>query len=122
MPYQAALRKEFPQLANSWFAVSVAPEHRHELTRFWHRFGGQDEHPLIRKHHEKLGYDDDAMLVDRYLYDQFLADHAGLDVNLRDKTALGGFIDLDGDEADETFIRRKWLVVVTCHNYPARGL
>ena len=55
------------------------------------------------------------MPVDRFLYDRFLKPYAGADRNIGDDK-LGDFADLDGDEVDESFIGRKWLVVVDYHN------
>ena len=49
------------------------------------------------------------------LYDRFLEPVAGTADNLTAIT-FGDFVDLDCDEVDESFIGRKWLVVVDYHN------
>jgi hypothetical protein len=73
----------------------------------------EQECPEPTKSH--YGADDDAMLVDQVIYDHFLKPHAGLAQNIGDHRSTD-FADLDGDEVDESFIGRKWLVVVDYHN------
>src|SRR5271166_2118870 len=80
--YQAAFTREFPQFVNDWYTRDLIAKHRDQLNQFWHRFGGKDEHPVNRRDSHKDCSDDDAMPLDRRLYDHFLKDHAGLATNL----------------------------------------
>jgi len=64
----------------------------------------------------QYGTDADAMLVDRTLYDTFLSPFAGEDQQLSGRNSRPDFADLDGDEVNESFIGRKWLIVVDYHN------
>jgi hypothetical protein len=114
-PYRDALKQEFPDLTNGYFPSSLLERHKAGLDQLWHRFGGVGSDPLTRSGYDQLGAHDDAMLVDQFLYDHFLKPHAGTDTTIGDDD-LADFADLDGDEVDETFIGRKWLVVVDYHN------
>ena len=114
-PYEEALAQEFPQFTNDYFDAELPNLHKHSLDELWQRFGGTGSHPLTRSSYVEHGEEDDAMLVDKALYDHFLKPLAGTDVCLDDKD-LHRFADLDGDEVDDSFIGRKWLVVVDYHS------
>ena len=109
--FEDAFEREFPELAKLWVPDQLIDQHRSALDQFWRRFGGRDRHPLTRSGYEELGYNDDAMLIDRDLYDRFLKEYAGQEYGDDNQ-----FADLDGDSIDESFISRKWLVVVDYHN------
>jgi hypothetical protein len=114
-PYQDTLEQEFPDFTKGYYPSSLAEQHKTGLDQLWHRFGGAGSNPLTRSGYDELGADDDAMPVDQFLYDHFLKPHTGTDRQIGgDK--LADFADLDGDDADESFIGRKWLVVVDYHN------
>jgi hypothetical protein len=115
-PYKDALAQEFPEFAKGYYPSSLPEQHKTGLDRLWQRFGGTGSSPLTRSGYEELGADDDAMLVDQFLYDQFLKPHAGTDRMIGNEYPAADFADLDGDEVDESFIGRKWLVVVDYHN------
>jgi hypothetical protein len=112
--YQAAFQHTFPQFANKRYPRDLIDKHRDQLNQFWHRFGGKDDHPITRRGGE-FGCEDDAVLLDRRLYDHFLKDHAGMATNLPGCGALCDFADLDDELLDESFIGRKWLVAVDYH-------
>lgn len=114
-PYQDALEQEFPELTKGYFPTTLVEQHKAGLDRLWQRLGGSGSHPLSRSGYDDLGADDDAMLVDPVLYDCFLKPNAGCTEYIGD-AKLPDFADLDGDEVDESFIGRKWLVVVDYHN------
>jgi len=109
--YEDALHREFPKLFRSWCSDALVKKHRQGLNQLWRRFGGRDNHPITRSGYEELGFDDDAMLVDRALYDHFLKPYSALESD-----EDGKFADLDNEPLDESFIGRKWLVVVDYHN------
>ncbi len=113
--YQAAFRQEFPKMASDYFPASLVDQHRDALNRLWQRFGGIGANPVTRSSYEELGDDDDAMQVDPDLYSHFLKPLAGKSTCL-DGVSSHRFADLDGDDVDETFIGRKWLVIVDYHN------
>ncbi len=114
-PYQDALEQEIPELTNGYFPSSLLEQRKPALDQLWTRFGGTGSNPLSRSGYDELGADDDAMLVDQFLYERFLKPHAGSDRTIGDEN-LPDFTDLDGDEIDESIIGRKWLVVVDYHN------
>jgi hypothetical protein len=72
--------------------------------------GGSGCHPLVRTGYETFGFDDDAMLIDRAIYDHFLKPYEGQDF------CDPELADLDGDRLDDSFVGSKWLVVVDYHN------
>jgi hypothetical protein len=109
--YQDALQSEFPEFANDWVATSLIEKHRHGLDQLWRRFGGQGAHPITRRGYDHFGAEDDAMRIDAALYERFLKEHRGWEAD-----DDFHFADLDGDPVDESFIGRKWLVVVDYHN------
>ena len=108
--YRDALKAEFPELDKDWVTRDLIEKHRDGLTRLWRRFGGHDGHPLTRSGYEELGFDDDAMLIDRPTYKHFLTRYE------EQETADSEFYDLDYEAVDASFIGRKWLVVVDYHN------
>jgi hypothetical protein len=113
--YQAALRQEFPEIAAGSYSSDLAEKHRDRLNQLWQRFGGTGANPHTRSAIDELGGDDDAMRIDQALYDHFLAEYRGEACHWHrgdDST----FVDLEDSEVDETFIDRKWLVVVDYHN------
>jgi hypothetical protein len=113
--YQDALEQEFPEFTKGYFPSTLLETHKAGLDRLWQRIGGTGNHPLTRSGYDDLGADDDAMLIDQFLYDHFLKPNAGCTENIGDNE-LPDFADLDGDEVGESFIGRKWLVVVDYHN------
>jgi hypothetical protein len=114
-PYKAALEQEFPEFTKGYYPSRLPKQHKTGLDQLWQRFGGSGNSPLTRSGYDELGANDDAMLVDQFLYDQFLKPYAGTDREIGDEQ-LTDFADLDGDDVDESFIGRKWLVVVDYHN------
>jgi hypothetical protein len=112
-PYHDAMEQEFPFVKGS-FPSSLIEKHKDGFDLLWHRLGGTGNHPLSRSSYYNLGADDDAMLVDPILYETLLKPHAGIDRTIRGD-ALSDFADLDGDEADESFIDNKWIIVVDYH-------
>jgi hypothetical protein len=114
-PYQHALEQEFPELTKGYFPSSLLEPRKIALVQLWQRFGGAGSNPLLRSGYDEFGDDDDAMLVDQFLYDRFLKPVAGK-VTCLDDTSIADFADLDSDEVDESFIGRKWLVIVDYHN------
>ena len=111
-PYRAALEERFPKLTG-WYSDSDVAPHREALDALWRDFGGDGPSPYNRDAYAHLGYDDDALAVDRAVYDRFLERY-------RDKADCDDdscrFADLDDDEVNESFIGRKWLIVVDYHN------
>ena len=97
------------------FASGPVDERREALNRLWQQFGGTGPNPITRSTYEELGAEDDAMLIDQALYDHFLKPLAGESFSL-DGESCDRFADLDGDDVDESFIGRKWLLVVDYHN------
>ena len=113
--YQDAFEREFPEFTKGYFPSTLLEEHKAGLDRLWQRIGGTGNHPLTRSGYDHFGADDDAMLIDQFLYDHFLKPYAGCTEILWDNK-LPDFADLDGDEVGESFVGRKWLVVVDYHN------
>ena len=113
--YQDAFKRDFPEMTSGWFPSDLAIKHRDSLNRLWQQFGGTGANPVTRSGSDELGREDDAMLVDQALYDQFLKEYHGEECR-RESTDGGSFADLDHEEVAESFIGRKWLVVVDYHN------
>lgn len=111
-PYRAALAERFPKLTGRYSDSDVAPHHA-ALDALWREFGGDGPSPYNRDAYAEFGYDDDALAVDQTLHDMFIERY-------RDKADCDDgscrFADLDGDEVSESFIGRKWLLIVDYHN------
>jgi hypothetical protein len=69
-----------------------------------------------RSQYRQIGYCDDAMLVTQELYDKHLKQYEGESQSQPDAWETPDFVDLQGDEVDESFIGKKWLVVVDLHS------
>ena len=76
-PYRDAFKQEFPEFTKGYFPSSLVEQHKAGLDRLWQRFGGTGSNPLNRSGYDHHGADDDAMLVDQFLYDHFLKPYAG---------------------------------------------
>jgi hypothetical protein len=109
--YQEALRAQFPELAEVCYPADLIAKHRKGLNRLWRRFGGCEDHPATRSSYQELGYGDDAMLIDHARYESFLKPYIGTDADDNFE-----FSDLDWEPVDESFIGRKWLVVIDFHD------
>jgi hypothetical protein len=111
--YRETLKQRFPKLAGDYYSEADAKAHAPALDALWREFGGAGPSPFIRSGYEQLGYDDDALPVDRAVYDRFLAEYRG-ESHRRESSDC--FADLDGEEVDDTFVGRKWIAVVDYHN------
>ena len=81
-PYNNALEQEFPEFTKGYFPSSLIDQRKASLDQLWQSFGGTGKHPLVRSGYDHYGADDDAMPVDRFLYDRFLKSYAGTDSNI----------------------------------------
>ena len=113
--FQDACNRDFPEMASGSYPSSLAERHRDSLNRLWQQFGGTGINPVNRSGYDQLGDEDDAMIVDQALYDHFLKQYRGEEFR-RESTDRGTFADLDHEEVSESFIGRKWLVVVDYHS------
>jgi len=113
-PYLTAHKKEFYDFDKDQYPSGPAELHKDRLHELWHCFGGIGANPITRDHQATLGSDDDAMLVTRALYDHFLRPVAG-ETQCFHKASLPDVADLEGEQVDDSFIDRKWLVVVDYH-------
>jgi hypothetical protein len=86
------------------------PEKQKKFQEVWEKLGGYGDNPLKRDTYLHIGYEDDAMVVTKELYDKLLKKYEG-QTEEQDQ-----FIDLDYEECGEDFIGKKWLVVVDFHN------
>jgi hypothetical protein len=111
-PYQAAFKREFRAMAKDGYSSSFIAKNRDRLNELWREFGGTDDNPLTRGRYDH-GHDDDAMLVDHALYQNLLGQYCGKRSQFEGDSCT--FTDLDGETVDESFIGRKWLVVVDYH-------
>jgi hypothetical protein len=113
--YREELKRRFPKLALDYYTDSDIAPHRTDLNALWREYGGSGPSPFNRSGYELQGYDDDALPVDRAVYDAFLAEYRG-ESERKENSYRCTFADLDGEEVDETFIGRKWIAVVDYHN------
>ncbi len=114
-PYKAAFAQQFPDMATDFYPATLIDTHRGRLDQLWQAFGGTGPSPVTRDSREQLGYKDDAMVVDQALFDHFLAHYRDEPFRL-ERGDHCKFADLENESVDETFIGRKWLVVVDYHN------
>jgi hypothetical protein len=112
-PYQAAFKRAFPGIAAHGLPQNAIEAESEILNRFWHGVGGTGSHPALRSGYDELGDDDDAMIVDRPLYDHFLRESEG---DCQGDGSRSQFADLDDEPVAQSFIGRKWLVVIDFHN------
>ena len=113
--YHDTLEQEFPEFTKGYFPSTLLETHKAGLDRLWQRIGGTGNHPLTCSGYDHFGADNDAMLIDQFLYDHSLKPYAGCTEIIGDDE-LPDFADLDGDAVDASFIGSKWLVVVDYHN------
>jgi hypothetical protein len=111
--YEQKLTATLPQLTDRYSRV-YRKERAQELNALWREFGGDGPSSLLRDDIGDVGYDDDAMPLDRALYEKLLTAHAGESISHGDDSTCE-FVDLNNEELDETFIGRKWIAVVDYH-------
>jgi len=85
-------------------------ENKKEIEKIWKDSGGKGECSWIRDNYKVDGYEDDAMIVNKEIYDKFLKEYEG------DTSDGEYFWDLDYEEVDKEFIGNKWIVVVDYHS------
>jgi hypothetical protein len=112
--YKHKFKAKFPEFTG-YYSPDRVKERAEELDALWREYGGVGPSQLNRDAYEHVGYDDDAMPLNRVLYDHFLAAYEGQPSQQEDPYHCS-FIDLDNDELDETFIGRKWIAVVDYHS------
>jgi hypothetical protein len=112
--YRETLLDRFPQF-RGYYSPDQVKECAEELDIHWREFGGSGPSSLNRDAYQGLGYDDDAMPVDRTLYKSLLARYHGEAIH-QEKGVHCQFFDLDDEEVDESFIGRKWIAVVDYHS------
>jgi len=110
-PYREALQAACPRLGKDFYSTADLEHDREKLNEVWKSFGGYGDHPMLRDSYRHFGFADDAMLVDRMLYDALLAGYAG-----ESRSDDRHFVDLDDDPVNESFIGSKWIAVVDYHN------
>lgn len=113
--YRETLKQRFPKLTGDYYSEADVKAHAPALDALWSKSGGSGPSPFNRSSYEQIGYDDDALPVDRAIYDHFLAEYRG-ESNRKENSYRCTFADLDGEEVDETFIGCKWLIVIDYHN------
>lgn len=77
-----------------------------------------------RNHYKEFGYEDDALLLTKNLYDTYLHPferHVRRTDYFRTYhcggfSRVGSFIDLDNELLSQDFVFRKWLVIADCHS------
>ncbi len=113
--YREALLAAFADIVEGWYPERLTQKYPDRLNDIWREVGGTEISPLNRKGYDELGDEDDAMRIDRFLYDKFLREFDGkvCDWPRNDRCS---FCDLDDEPVDEAYIGRKWLVVVDYHN------
>ena len=111
-------RREFFTLAEKLVHAKPVPGltdteagiHAKQLDRLWRELGMKGENPYARDLFRTLGYEDDAMLVSRKLYNKVLKPYECKNEH------EGEFWDLDGDLVSKWFINKKWIVVIVYHS------
>ncbi len=109
--YRDALKLAIPEMAKDLYPADLAVKHEDQLNQIWRQVGGRGSSPHTRSSYDLLGQEDDAILVNQALYDEFLGPYAGQKYGDNPK-----FADLDDEPVTESFIGRKWLVVIDYHN------
>jgi hypothetical protein len=74
----------------------------------------EDPPRLQRNIYKAFGYEDDAQIIDGELYLTLLAPYENTKSPLLPIEPIG-WLDLDGDVLNPSFINKKWLVVADCH-------
>jgi hypothetical protein len=113
--YRDKLAATFSEFTASYYSKDRVKERAGELDALWREFGGSGPSTFNRDAYREIGYDDDAMPLDRTLYDRLLAKYQGESSQQVDRLHCS-LVDLDDEELDETFIGRKWIAVVDYHS------
>lgn len=112
--YQTSLTTRFPALLDDWQPELLVEQHGAELDALWAACGGTAASPYTRTSYQELGYEDDAMLLTKQLYERYLAKYQGCEL-VKDAGHCE-YIDLDGEPLAPDFCGEKWLVVVDYHS------
>lgn len=112
--HRAAVVARFPETAKGFWPKSLIDAHRAEFDAIWRDHGGTGPSPYTRDSYMELGYPDDAMLLNRELYDALLVPYEG--ISTFDSRIHCEYLDLDDDPLQPDAIGQKWLVVVDYHS------
>jgi len=85
-------------------------EIKKKILKVWGDEGGVGLCPFYRDSYSEFGYEDDAVLVTKEIYDKFLKEYEGME------TDNEHFWDLEYEDVSEKFIGNKYLVLVDYHN------
>jgi|AntAceMinimDraft_18_1070375.scaffolds.fasta_scaffold81307_4 hypothetical protein len=85
-------------------------ENKQKLQKFWESLGKKGLNPYVRNQYEDFGYEDDAMILTKELYDKELKEFEGK------YTDDEHFWDLEQEEVNKEFIKNKWIVIVDYHS------
>jgi len=85
-------------------------EIKKKILKVWGDEGGVGLCPFYRDSYSEFGYEDDAVLVTKEIYDKFLKEYEGME------TDNEHFWDLEYEDVSEKFIGNKWCCVVDYHN------
>lgn len=96
-------------------------ENKDKIQKVWESVGGKGENPYNRDSYNHGGFEDDAMIVDKTLYEKLLKEFEGEYKGGKtwgDKNEYFDlhFVDLDDEEVSKEFIGKKWIVVVDYHS------
>jgi hypothetical protein len=68
-----------------------------------------------RNEFRDYGYDDDAMVVTKELYNYYLKEYEGLAFKIDKESESLQFVDLNGKKVDSSYIGGKWLLIGDYH-------
>lgn len=90
------------------FSVQEAKKKEKELQKIWKDMGGKGLNPYARDTYSQEGYEDDAMVVTKEIYDKLLKQYKGSEESEH-------HADFDYEPVSKEFIGKKWIVVVDYH-------
>lgn len=85
-------------------------KNKEEIQNIWKENKGEGVCPYLRDSYKDEGYEDDAMIITKEIYNKFLKEYEG------DCSDGEGYWDLEQQEVNNDFIGNKWIVVVDYHN------
>lgn len=116
-----AFEKEFEETYGWWIGGKerITEETRAEqsIALFKKYFSDfQGGHPYWRNSYAHLGYEDDAVIVSKEIWEKVLKKYESVDYQVEDEDSDVAVVDLDCDPISEGAIEKKWLVVVDYHS------
>lgn len=117
--FDEEVKKIVPKSHDFGYSTHEVEENKDKFQKVWESLGQKSLNPYNRSSYDSLGQEDDAQIVNKKIYEKILKEYEDSEDGVSEKGEWGdiSYVDLDYDNpTPETFIDKKWVVVVDYHS------